>query len=63
MSNASGVQIVGSAVHTQEDRGDVDIQSLLGTDAHLEAWWVEAPCSLLLPSQETGPGLDEGLPT
>lgn len=47
---------------TQQDRGDVDIQSLLGSNRHLEARGVESASSLLLPWQEAGPWLNEGLP-
>lgn len=49
-------------VLTQQDRRDVHIQSLLGSDPHLQTWRMETASSLLLPGQEAGPGLDEGLP-
>lgn len=47
---------------TQQNRSDVHIQSLFGSDPHLQAWRVEAASRLLLPRQETRPRLDEGLP-
>lgn len=47
---------------TQQDRGDVDVQPLFGSNPHPETWRVEAAGGLLLPGEEAGPGLDEGLP-
>lgn len=47
---------------TQQHRSDVHVQSLLGSNPHLETWRVETASGLLLPGQEAGPGLDEGLP-
>jgi len=47
---------------TEQHRSHVDVQSLLGSNTHFETWRVEAASSLLLPGQEAGPGLYEGLP-
>lgn len=47
---------------TQQDRSDVDVQSLLGSNPHLETWRVETAGGLLLPGQGARPGLNEGLP-
>uniref|UniRef100_A0A3B3TXW3 G1 to S phase transition 1 n=1 Tax=Poecilia latipinna TaxID=48699 RepID=A0A3B3TXW3_9TELE len=47
---------------TQQNRGDVDVQPLLCSNADLQAWRVESARSLMLPGQDAGPGLDERLP-
>lgn len=47
---------------TQQDRSDVYIQSLSGTNLHLQTGRVETAGGLLLPGQEAGPGFHEGLP-
>lgn len=47
---------------TQQHGGDVHVQSLLGSDLHLQTGRVEAAGGLVLPGQDAGPRLDEGLP-